>query len=58
MQVGKEQVLLGLTPGSIETLHVLQEPIEVDTKDTQTVGEFAKRLKQVLRQTEKNDKES
>ena len=50
VQVGKEQVLLGLTPGSIETLHVLQEPVEAAIQDTQTVGEFARRLKQALHQ--------
>lgn len=59
VQVGSEQVLLGLTPGSIKTLHVMQEPVATDSKkDTQSVGEFAKRLKQVLRQTDSQDKES
>lgn len=29
VQVGKEQILLGITPGAIEPLHVLKEPIEV-----------------------------
>lgn len=59
VQVGSEQVLLGLTPGSIETLHVMQEPVEIDSKQAaQNVGEFAKRLKQVLRQADNQSKES
>lgn len=58
VQVGNEQVLLGLTPGSIETLHVLQEPISVPDDRPQTVGEFAQRLRQVLRQSDNQDKES
>lgn len=58
VQVGEEQVLLGLTPGSIETLHVLQEPVNLTTPEPQTVGDFARRLKQVLRQSEQAPKES
>ncbi len=58
VQVGNEQVLLGLTPGSIEALHVLQEPVDIEAQQPQTVGEFARRLKQVLRQSDTQDKES
>lgn len=58
VQVGKEQVLLGLTPGSIEPLHVLQEPVSIELESPKTAGEFAKRLKQVLRQSDSTDKES
>jgi len=29
LQVGNEQILLGLTPGRIEKLHTLSEPLEV-----------------------------
>ena len=58
VQVGKEQVLLGLTPGSIETLHVMQEPVEVQARESQAAGEFARRLKQALRQSGKDRKES
>lgn len=58
VQVGNEQVLLGLTPGSIETLHVMEEPVELPDDKPQTVGEFAQRLRQVLRQSDNQDKES
>lgn len=56
VQVGKEQVLLGLTPGTITPLHVLQEPVELENeKDAR--GEFSKRLLGVL-QAGKASKES
>ena len=58
VQVGKEQVLLGLTPGSIETLHVLQEPVTVDRSEVQSAGVFARRLRQALQQTDNDDRES
>ena len=59
VQVGNEQVLLGLTPGSIETLHVMQEPVDIDNKhEAHSVGDFAKRLKQVLRQSDNQDGQS
>lgn len=54
VQVGREQVLLGLTPGSIETLHVLQEPIAVAADEVQTAGAFAQRLKQALGQSDRD----
>ena len=50
VQVGNEQILLGLTPGRITPLHVLKEPVQVpDTAQTAT-PEFAKRLMEVLGQ--------
>ncbi len=58
VQVGKEQVLLGLTPGSIEALHVLQEPVQVEGKRLPGSGDFARRLKLALRPGDNNDKES
>ena len=32
VQVGKEQILIGHTPGSIEALHVMAEPVEVPVR--------------------------
>nr|WP_083398878.1 flagellar biosynthetic protein FliO [Pseudomonas graminis] len=47
VQVGNEQVLLGVSPGSINALHVMNEP--VDVPDPQSVQpEFAKRLLEAL----------
>ncbi len=58
VQVGKEQILLGLTPGSIETLHVLQEPVAIELAEQQAAGAFARRLRQALHQSGNDDKES
>ncbi len=47
VQVGNEQVLLGVSPGSITALHVMNEP--VDVPDPQSVQpEFAKRFLEAL----------
>ncbi len=54
VQVGKEQILLGLTPGTIVPLHVLQEPIEVTTPDSPISSAFAQRLASVLKSSAKD----
>jgi len=47
VQVGNEQVLLGVSPGSITALHVMNEPVDVpDPQSAQP--EFAKRLLEAL----------
>lgn len=47
VQVGNEQVLLGVSPGSITALHVMNEPVEVpEAQNAQP--EFAKRLLEAL----------
>ena len=47
VQVGNEQVLLGVSPGSITALHVMNEPVEVPETQNAT-PEFARRLMEVL----------
>jgi flagellar protein FliO/FliZ len=47
VQVGNEQILLGVSPGSITALHVMNEPVEVPEAQNAT-PEFAKRLMEVL----------
>ncbi|MCP4494675.1 MAG: flagellar biosynthetic protein FliO [Gammaproteobacteria bacterium] len=42
LQVGEEQILLGLSPGRIEKLHTLAEPLVVDPQ--QSISPFAERL--------------
>lgn len=55
VQVGNEQVLLGVSPGSITALHVMNEPVKVP--DTQNATpEFAKRLLEVLGKQGQKDK--
>jgi flagellar protein FliO/FliZ len=47
VQVGNEQVLLGVSPGSITALHVMNEPVAVpETRNT--TPEFARRLVEAL----------
>ncbi|MBF8779244.1 flagellar biosynthetic protein FliO [Pseudomonas fulva] len=48
VQVGKEQVLLGHSPGRIEALHVLAEPVEVPDSARQATPEFAQRLMELM----------
>ncbi|ALE88978.1 flagellar biosynthetic protein FliO [Pseudomonas versuta] len=50
VQVGNEQILLGLTPGRITPLHVLKEPVQVPSTSQSATPEFARRLMEVLGQ--------
>ena len=50
VQVGNEQILLGLTPGRITPLHVLKEPVQVPGTSPPATPEFAKRLMEILGQ--------
>jgi flagellar protein FliO/FliZ len=47
VQVGEEQILLGLTPGRISALHVLKEPVPITVTESAT-PEFAQRLMELL----------
>lgn len=50
IQVGEQQLLIGVAPGHVEKLLVLETPIDVDTALTQPVaGVFAKRLAELIR---------
>jgi len=55
VQVGKEQILLGITPGRITPLHVLKEPVQVPTGE-QASPEFAQRLMELLGKDHKDKK--
>lgn len=57
VQVGKEQILLGLTPGTIVPLHVLQEPIEVSKPEGHLGSAFAQRLAKALKTSAKDEPE-
>lgn len=53
VQVGDEQILLGLTPGNITALHALKEPVHVaDTEPASS--EFAQRLMELLGKDQKD----
>ncbi|MNF92533.1 Flagellar biosynthesis protein, FliO [compost metagenome] len=47
VQVGGEQLLLGLTPGRIAPLHVLKEPVHLPDGEPAS-AEFAQRLMELL----------
>jgi len=55
VQVGNEQILLGLSPGSITALHVLKEPVQVPTTEKAT-PEFAQRLMELMGKDHKDKK--
>lgn len=48
LQVGKEQILVGVTTSKISTLHRLQEPVETTAKPEAVKGAFAQRLQEAL----------
>lgn len=49
LQVGEEQVLIGLVPGQISKLHSLKQPLSTAKNEPEAVSSgFAKRLQQVL----------
>ncbi|MNO89602.1 Flagellar protein FliO [compost metagenome] len=56
VQVGKEQILIGHTPGSIEALHVLAEPVQVPASARQATPEFAQRLMELMGKDQKDKK--
>ena len=55
VQVGEEQILLGITPGRITPLHVLKTPVNVAQTQAAT-PEFAQRLMELLGKDQKDKK--
>lgn len=53
VQVGAEQILLGLTPGRIVSLHVMNEPVHLPDGEPAT-AEFAQRLMELLGKDQKD----
>jgi flagellar protein FliO/FliZ len=56
VQVGNEQILLGLSPGTITALHVLKEPVEVPGGTEKATPEFAQRLMELMGKDHKDKK--
>ncbi len=48
VQVGEQQLLLGVAPGRIQTLHVLDKPIQDSDVSDFSAGSFADRLKSIV----------
>lgn len=55
VQVGNEQILLGVTPGRITPLHVLNEPVQVP-ESKPVNSEFAQRLMDLMGNKVQKDK--
>ncbi len=53
VEVGGEQILLGLTPGNITALHVLAKPVSAVSAQPAT-PEFAQRLMELLGKNQKD----
>jgi flagellar protein FliO/FliZ len=56
VQVGNEQILLGLSPGTITALHVLKEPVQVPRATEKATPEFAQRLMELMGKDQKDKK--
>ncbi|MEK1836409.1 MAG: flagellar biosynthetic protein FliO [Pseudomonas sp.] len=56
VQVGNEQILLGLSPGTITALHVLKEPVQVPENAEKATPEFAQHLLKMLGKDQKDKK--
>lgn len=56
VQVGSEQILLGISPGQITALHVLKDPVVTATRPEQATPEFAQRLMELLGKDQKDKK--
>jgi flagellar protein FliO/FliZ len=47
IQAGKEQLVVGIAPGRVQTLHVLEEPVEA--RERNSVAPFSQRLNEALK---------
>jgi flagellar protein FliO/FliZ len=56
VQVGEEQILLGVSPGRITSLHVMKEPVRSPARSEQVAPEFAQRLMELLGKDQKDKK--
>jgi len=53
LQVGEQQLLVGVTSQHVQTLHVLDEPVQTNNKQAHPSG-FADKLQQILQQKGKS----
>ena len=54
VQIGKEQILLGHSPGDIKALHVLTEPVAAPAGSRPATPEFAQRLLELMGKDQKD----
>ena len=50
IEVGDEQFVVGITPGHIETLHTLKNPVEIPDGPDSMSGGFQDKFKQIMQQ--------
>lgn len=50
LQVGEQQILVGVTPQHIQTLHVLEHNIETQHNSKTMAGSFADKLQHMMKQ--------
>ena len=48
LQVGEEQILVGLTPGRIEKLHTLAEPLALSGESPMATTSFAEKINRLM----------
>ena len=48
LQVGEEQILVGLTPGRIEKLHTLAEPLALPGESSAASASFAEKINRLM----------
>lgn len=48
IEVGEKQMLIGISPGRISTLHVFDEPVELAEARDSIDGDFASKLQSML----------
>ncbi len=53
LQVGEEQILLGVTPGKLETLHILEKPLDISKSDSIEKEQFSRKLQKAVNQWRK-----
>lgn len=56
IQVGDEQVLVGLTPGNMQKLHTLKKPVTHVATDPSEVQSFSKKFNQILNKEPQRDR--
>ena len=52
VQVGEQQLLVGVAPGSLRTLHVLDQPLEGAMTDA---GGFGEKISELLEKTQSKE---
>ncbi|NOZ52288.1 MAG: flagellar biosynthetic protein FliO [Gammaproteobacteria bacterium] len=51
IQVGDQQLLIGVAPGRIQTLHVLDQPLSIDGQSSPSTDKFSDKLLSALKGT-------